>query len=75
MTAHEFQLDLSQRRDLIRAWMAQGRREALAEQDHLVDGSAEQAYWHHGYQAALDDILNRLQSTMPGNCSAGISNS
>jgi len=69
MIQHEAVLDLARRRDLIRQWIAQDARDALSAQGHLVEGSAEQVYWHHGYQAALDDIIRRLHPTMPGNCS------
>jgi hypothetical protein len=74
MNQHDILPDLSQRRDLIREWIARDAREALSEQDHLVEGSPERAYWHHGYQAALDDIIRRLHLTIRGNCSVGISN-
>jgi hypothetical protein len=73
MNLHDIVPDLTQRRDLIRDWIARDACEALSEQDHLVEGSPERAYWHHGYQAALDDIIRRLHPTIPGSCSVGIS--
>lgn len=50
---------LVERRDSIREWLA-GQAEATSEQRHLDAGTSEQAYWHHGYQAALDDMLKLL---------------
>ena len=51
---------LAERRDRIREWLAQEGEHTDFEQRHLDAGSPEQAYWHHGYQAALDDMLKLL---------------
>ncbi|MEI9899731.1 MAG: hypothetical protein WDN31_05805 [Hyphomicrobium sp.] len=51
---------LVERRDNIREWLGQQGELADCEQRHLDSGSSEQAYWHHGYQAALDDMLKLL---------------
>jgi hypothetical protein len=51
---------LVERRDNIRDWLQQQGELAETEQRHLDAGSTEQAYWHHGYQAALDDMLKLL---------------
>lgn len=48
---------LVERRDNIRDWLARQAEYTDFEQRHLETGSSEQAYWHHGYQAALDDML------------------
>lgn len=52
---------LAERRDGIREWLAEQGEDTDCEQKHLDDGSAERAYWHHGYQAALDDLLRLLR--------------
>jgi len=52
---------LAERRDGIREWLAQQGEDTEFEQKHLDDGSSERAYWHHGYQAALDDLLRLLR--------------
>jgi hypothetical protein len=51
---------LVERRDNIREWLLEQGELAETEQRHLDAGSSEQAYWHHGYQAALDDMLKLL---------------
>jgi hypothetical protein len=52
---------LAERRDRIREWLAEQADHTDFEQRHLDVGSPEQAYWHHGYQAALDDMLKLLR--------------
>jgi hypothetical protein len=52
---------LTERRDRIREWLAQQPEDTELDQKHLDDGSSERAYWHHGYQAALDDMLKLLR--------------
>lgn len=52
---------LAERRDNIREWLLQQGEHTDLEQRHLDSGSPEQAYWHHGYQAALDDMLKLLK--------------
>jgi hypothetical protein len=49
-----------ERRDNIREWLVEQGDVADLEQRHLDSGSSEQTYWHHGYQAALDDMLKLL---------------
>ena len=51
---------LRQRRDAIRDWLDDEAPYTDADQRHLDSDSAERAYWHHGYQAALNDVLNLL---------------
>lgn len=51
---------LVERRDNIREWLLQQGELTDLEQRHLDAGSSEQTYWHHGYQAALDDMLKLL---------------
>jgi hypothetical protein len=60
MSAEKNLAILVERRDNIRDWLERQGEEADIEQKHLDPGSPEQAYWHHGYQTALDDILKLL---------------
>jgi hypothetical protein len=53
---------LQTRRDDIREWLDEQAPFAAEQQKHLDAGSPEQAYWHHGYQAALDDVIDTLTS-------------
>jgi hypothetical protein len=52
---------LVERRDNIREWLDGRDEPASDEQKHLDADTPEQAYWHHGYQAALDDMLKLLK--------------
>jgi hypothetical protein len=60
MSAHRNLAVLVERRDRIREWLAGQTEPTNSEQKHLDVGTPEQAYWHHGYQAALDDMLKLL---------------
>jgi hypothetical protein len=51
---------LRRRRDGIREWLDDEAPYADADQRHLDQDTAERAYWHHGYQAALTDVLALL---------------
>lgn len=42
------------------AWLRENAPEIDEEQKHLDAESAERAYWHYGYAAALRDIKNCL---------------
>jgi hypothetical protein len=53
---------LQRRRDSIRDWLDEEAPYTEADQRHLDTDSCERAYWHHGYQAALTDVLNMLTS-------------
>lgn len=48
---------LAQQRTAMQRWLLNTAPYTAAEQRHLSSGSPEQAYWHHGYQAALSDVL------------------
>jgi len=61
MSAEERLTMLVQRRDKIREWLA-GKGVHTIEQKHLDTDTPEQAYWHHGYQSALDDMIELLNS-------------
>jgi hypothetical protein len=54
---------LQQRRDGIRQWLQQEAPYAAGDQRHLDANSPERAYWHHGYQAALTDIIDLVMPT------------
>lgn len=51
---------LRQRRDNIREWLDEEAPYTDVDQRHLDAHTPERAYWHHGYQAALTDILTML---------------
>lgn len=51
---------IERRRDGIREWLDDESPYAAADQKHLDSASPERAYWHHGYQAALSDIITML---------------
>jgi hypothetical protein len=51
---------LQQRRDDIREWLDLEAPFAEVDQRHLDADTPERAYWHHGYQAALADIIALL---------------
>ena len=47
----------------LKDWIRENATECCTEQKHLDEGSAERAYWHHGYFSALRDILKLMSST------------
>ncbi len=51
---------IERRRDGIREWLDEESPYTDADQKHLDTDSPERAYWHHGYQAALSDVLDLL---------------
>jgi hypothetical protein len=51
---------LQQRRDGIRQWLDDEAPYTECDQRHLDGGTPERAYWHHGYQAALSDVIALL---------------
>lgn len=51
---------LRQRRDNIREWLEEEAPYTDVDQRHLDAHTPERAYWHHGYQAALTDIMSML---------------
>ena len=51
---------LCQRRDNIREWLEEEAPYTEVDQRHLDAHTPERAYWHHGYQAALNDIMAML---------------
>jgi hypothetical protein len=51
---------LQDRRDGLRQWLSEEAPYTMRDQKHLDAASFEQAYWHHGYVSALDDVLALL---------------
>jgi hypothetical protein len=51
---------LQRRRDGIRQWLDDEAPYTDSDQRHLDQNTPERAYWHHGYQAALDDVIALL---------------
>jgi ribosome modulation factor len=51
---------LRQRRDNIREWLEEEAPYTDIDQRHLDAHTPERAYWHHGYQAALNDVMAML---------------
>jgi hypothetical protein len=51
---------LERRRDSLRAWLDEQAPYTAVDQKHLDANTPERAYWHHGYQAALNDIIELL---------------
>lgn len=62
---------LIERRDNIRDWLDDVGAKTTVDQCHLVEYSQERAYWHHGYQAALDDVIRQIIATGSEGCTAG----
>lgn len=54
---------IEKRRDAIRAWLDDCAPYTAQDQRHLDTHTPEQAYWQHGYQAALNDILRLLTTS------------
>ena len=51
---------LLQRREKIQEWLDEEAPYTEVDQRHLDAHTPERAYWHHGYQAALSDIMALL---------------
>jgi hypothetical protein len=58
---------LSHRRKAIGQWLEKNAPETFEDQSHLDEGSAERAYWTHGYQAALSDVIEFIASQASNN--------
>jgi hypothetical protein len=57
----EFNIQLlQQRRDRIQRWLEEEAPYTAGDQRHLDANTPERAYWHHGYQAALSDVLDLI---------------
>ena len=49
-------------------WLDENAPDIAGQQKHLDAGSAERAYWHHGYATALLDIKNCLSGKNDRQC-------
>ena len=49
---------IRQRVSAMSQWLADFAPYTAADQKHLDEDTPERAYWHHGYRAALIDLLN-----------------
>ncbi len=74
MSAEESLALLVQRRDQIREWIADEAPYTQTEQRHLDAETPEQAYWHHGYQSALSDMIALIMTLYERSDSADMPN-
>ena len=51
---------LERRRNDIREWLTEEAPYTAFDQKHLDADTPERAYWHHGYQSALADVIGLL---------------
>ena len=51
---------LEQRAEELEDWLDDNAPDVGKEQRHLDEGTTERSYWHHGYAAALRDVLRLL---------------
>ena len=58
---------MDERRSAIQDWLSTEAPFTEFDQRHLEPHTPEQAYWHHGYQAALNDALQLLANSAPDN--------
>jgi hypothetical protein len=65
---------MRRRRDDIREWLDIEAPFTEVDQKHLDADTPERAYWHHGYQAALADIIDLLDAERRKSGSGGILN-
>lgn len=64
MSRHNVILQISNRLEDLSAYLTGDRETELIEQRHLDADACEHVYWHAGYRAALNDVLNLLQATV-----------
>lgn len=65
---------LKSRRDQIREWLDDEAPYTAADQKHLDADTPERAYWHHGYQAALSDLIELFSAASRKSGNRGIPN-
>jgi hypothetical protein len=65
---------IERRRDGILEWLEDEAPYTAFDQKHLEIESPERAYWHHGYQAALNDVIGLLSPVPRKSGSADIPN-
>jgi hypothetical protein len=64
---------LQERLDSIRQWLDDNAPYTEHDQRHLDANTPERAYWHHGYQAALADVIALLTPSEQKSGSGGSS--
>ena len=62
---------LLERRAGMRDWISSEASYTAVDQRHLVESSSERGYWHHGYMAALDDVIGFICANSREDCNAG----
>lgn len=62
---------LIEQRDSIREQLEIGSESSFIEQRHLIEKTPERAYWHYGYQAALNDVISQLSISQRAEYTAG----
>lgn len=61
--SHQYDIaTLIRRRDGIREWLDEEAPYTAHDQKHLDANTPERAYWHYGYQSALNDVIELLTS-------------
>lgn len=65
---------IESRRESLRQWLDDQAPYTAVDQKHLDANTPERAYWHHGYEAALSDIIALLSPAGRTSGSAGTSN-
>lgn len=58
---------IRKRQEAQTAWLQEHHPEVFVDQKHTTDGTAERAYWHYGYRAALTDILGLIEKERAAN--------
>ena len=51
---------LKERATELSKWLQENGGAVIREQRHLDNGSIERVYWHHGYLAALLDVISLI---------------
>jgi hypothetical protein len=55
---------IHKRAELIEQWLDENHPECRKDQEHLDKETAERAYWHYGYVAALNDVIKLLDNCL-----------
>jgi hypothetical protein len=51
----------------IREWLADEAPYIAGDRRHFKEHTTERAYWHYGYQSALEDVLELAESSQGPN--------
>lgn len=60
MTTLSLLSELTEQRNAIREFLRENAPETFNEQAHLDEEADARAYWSHGYQAALADVIRLI---------------